>query len=468
MPQASAYLPDGNSPSTSDDTQRLENSKPETWPLILPSAIPKDNLSPCYKGVIETERVLRLAQLQDNLVDLRRSRRALRNLRLYFKRNVAGEGQKTQTRTRAVETSANNRINQAARRYRTAYCALFELDPSGEWTKEFRELRKEDNRGPLKEVEEMGTGDGQYTPSWIWTTPSAAALPGEGSEAERREVNETARHEWMTCRARADRWVEEKKLVQEEMRRVIVYLEWKSDSWSQKVGSRMDSCTPDIQRGVDAYARKQAHIHREIAIAFAGQWLPYLEGCDLDTDWATTFPWASQILADKTTPLKSPPKPSQATPPEPPPTDSLPKPSQVTPHETPPTVSFPKPSQVAPHQPPSTDSFPKPPQVTLPESPPTDSSPGPPTAAGGLGMTQKSIDTRTMPSQDNSYKGKDEHGECSNEDADPSDEEYEEGGEGDGYNSEDCDNDDDYHEEDNSDGKDDDQFGFEYDDSYMS
>ena len=184
MPQAVAYLPDEDSSPTSDDTQTSDISKPETWPLLLPSAIPQDDHSLCYKGIIATEVLLRSAQLQDNLMDLRQSRRALRNLQLYFKTNVAGEGIKTQTKTRTIETSTTNRINRAVRRYRTAYGALLELDPSGDWAREFRELRNEDNRGPLKEVGELGVGDGRYAPSWIWTTPSATALPGEGSDAE--------------------------------------------------------------------------------------------------------------------------------------------------------------------------------------------------------------------------------------------------------------------------------------------
>ena len=199
MPQASTYLPDESGSPTPDDAQRFDNSKPKTWPLFLPSAIPGDDRLLSYKGVIETERVLCLAQLQDSLVDLRRFRRALRNLRLYFKTNMAGEGQKTQTRSRAIETSVSNWIKRAVWRYRTAYDALLELDPTGGWTSEYRELRDEDNRGPLKEADEMGAGDGRYAPSWIWAAPSATTLPGEGSAAEQQEVNETARHEWMTC-----------------------------------------------------------------------------------------------------------------------------------------------------------------------------------------------------------------------------------------------------------------------------
>ena len=295
MPQAVACLSDEDPSPTTDDTQTPDISKPETWPLLLPSAIPQDDRSLCYKGVVATEILLRSAQLQDNLMDLRQSRRALCNLQLYFKMNMAGEGIKTQMRTRAIEASATSRINRAVQRYRTAYDALLELEPSGDWKREFRELRNEDNWGPLKEVGELDIGDGWYAPSWIWTTPSAAALPGEGSDAEQREVGETVRREWMTCRARADRWAEEKELLQEEMRQVIAYLEWKSCMWARKVGVHHGSCTSDIQCGVDSYARKQAHTHHELAVSFVSKWFPYFDACGFKPGWAGDFPWASQV-----------------------------------------------------------------------------------------------------------------------------------------------------------------------------
>ena len=404
MPQASAYLPDESDLPTSDDAQRLDNSKPETWPLLLPSAIPKDDRSPCYKGVIETERVLRLAQLQDSLVDLRRFRRALRNLRLYFKTNMAGEGQKTQTKSRTVETSVNNRIKRAVWRYRTAYHALLELDPTGSWIGEYRELRDEDNRGPLKEAEETGTGDGRYTPSWIWAAPSAMALPGEGSIAEQQEINETARHEWMTCRARADRWKEEEELLQEEMRRVVVYLDWESRSWSEKVGIRAGSCTPDIQNGVDAYARKQADVYRKIAISFASQWLSYFNACGLGTEWTAGLPWVSQALSRKT---------------------KLPK-------------WFPTNLQDAPHVPSATNSL----------SPETTE-----------GVAEKHSDVHETRGGGGSHR-ENEQGECSNdEDSDEEqgpecdDEGYDDEGDDEGYD---------------DGAETNDKFAFEYDDEYMS
>ena len=416
MPQTSVYLSDENGLLTSDDTQRLDHSKPETWPLFLPSDVPKVDRSLCHKGVIETERVLRLAQLQDSLTDLRRFRRALRNLRLYFKRNTAGEGQKTQTKSRTIETGINNQIKRAVRRYRTAYRALSELDPAGAWTNEYRELRDEDNRGPLKEAEEVGTGDGRYVPSWIWASPSAMTLPGEGSIAERQEVSETVRHEWMTCRARADRWEEEEVLLQEEMRRVISYLRWKSRTWSEKVGIRAGSCTTDIQRGADAYACKQANIHSEMAMTFARQWLPYLKTCGFNTEWATELPWISQVLSGGT---------------------KLSKRFAVTPADTSP--------------------------IPVADSPPS---------IEGLGMGHKYSDACETRRQDNNYKGEGRRDEHPNDDKGSVEGER---GFDDGEQDSDDENEDysdeDYGEEDegfNDGAETDGGFGFEYDDEYMT
>ena len=418
MPQASLYLPDESDSKDSEDTQGLDTSKPETWPLFLPSDIPSEDRPSCYKGVIETERVLRLAQLQDGLVGIRLSRRALRNLRLYFKTNIAGEGKKTQTKSRAIEANASNRNKRAVWRYRAAYRALLELDPSGDWTSEYHEFRDQDNRGPLKELGERGTGDGRYVPSWIWISPSATALPRAGSAAEQQEINETARHEWMTCRARADRWIEEEALLQEEMRRVVTYLAWKHRAWSAKVGVRGGSCTPDVQRGIDAYARKQANVHREIAISFAGQWLPYFDACGLEAKWVEGFPWISEARSLGT---------------------KLPKWFQPHEEDTP---------------------------CDTPQTPTTTGS-SPPSDAEGSGVPQTHPDTRNTQNEDPDYEREGERelpdtcyeGSDDEEDCYPDGyhEGYDEGFESESYGGG------------GTDGVEtDDEFGFEYDDNYMS
>lgn len=292
MPQVLELQPDEQDPLAEDDPDELEEFRPELWPLILPSQLSQDNRSSCHKGVTETELALRLGQARDNLFELRSLRRALRSFQLYFKSNIVGEGQKTQTKSRASESTITVRINRAVRRYRLAYIALLSLDPAGDWRKVFQELKDGDNRGPGKELDEQGVGDGRYAMSWIWISTGAH----DAADSPDQDVNETVRHEWMTCRARADRWEEESELLQEEMRRVVAFLEWKSSWWTGKVGSRLGSAAADIQHGVDAYALKQANTYHSLAVSMANQWLPRLLEWKLNVTWAKDYPWAAGII----------------------------------------------------------------------------------------------------------------------------------------------------------------------------
>ena len=70
--------------------------------------------------------------------------------------------------------------------------------------------------------------------------------------------------------------------------------------WLQKVGAGAGSCTPDIQYGINTYARRQANIHRKIAILFASQWLPYLNAFGCETAWAADLAWVSKAISCKT------------------------------------------------------------------------------------------------------------------------------------------------------------------------
>ena len=139
MPQVPRLQSDEQDLSTSDDQYVIDELKPELWRLLLPSQLSQDNRSSYHRGITEIELSLRLAQVHDSLVDLRRLRRALRSLRTYFRSNVVGEGQKIQTQSRAAETTVTVRINRTVRRYRLAYAALLSLDPTGDWRKKYLE-----------------------------------------------------------------------------------------------------------------------------------------------------------------------------------------------------------------------------------------------------------------------------------------------------------------------------------------
>jgi len=193
--------------------------KAESIKLWLPSyldAVERNSL--CPGDIITIERELRFGQLDDALNELRRVRRIRRGLVTFHKVQLSGEGQKTQTKSRAVMHTIQERINQAVRRYLVARDALLRLDPSGTWQELYLALNDSDNRGPGKEPDEVSASDGQYTPSWIWLlNPNATTGDPTQSAISPDEVNEDMRVEWAQCVARASRWEEEVVLLREEM-----------------------------------------------------------------------------------------------------------------------------------------------------------------------------------------------------------------------------------------------------------
>lgn len=79
--------------------------------------------------------------------------------------------------------------------------------------------------------------------------------------------------EWTKAKCRADRWEEEIILLDEEMRRVLEYGDWKADWWIQqgREGRRVDSSI--AQEGMDAYAAQQANQEHRMAESFASKWV---------------------------------------------------------------------------------------------------------------------------------------------------------------------------------------------------
>jgi hypothetical protein len=201
------------------------------------------------------------------------------------------------------------------------------LDPSGNWQDLYLVLDNRDNRGPGKELEEASASDGQFAPSWIWLSNSNTATgdPAQNSISPD-EVNEDMRVEWAQCVARADRWEEEVTLLQEEIRRVVHFLEWKSKEWVSRANVRAGAVTPEVSLGLSAYARKQASIFRNLAVRFCQRWRSTLVSLSLPHDWATKFLEAQGVpLIDKDSkkrksgyqrrdPLKSPVAPRVESP----------------------------------------------------------------------------------------------------------------------------------------------------------
>ena len=264
------------------DPESSPRVKAESVKLWLPSQLgAEDQDSICLGGVVNSEKDLRFAQLEDSLHDLRQARRVRRGLITFHKVQLAGEGQKTQTKSWAAMQTLADRIAKSVRRYTVARDALLSLDPREDWQELYLPLTKADNRGPGKELEEMSGSDGQYSPSWIWRSTTTTVSPDE--------VNEDMRVEWAQCVARADRWEEEVILLQEEMRWVVQFLEWRSTNWFAKSDPRTSSVTSAVLAGLSAYANKQGLVFHSLAIRFSQRWRSVLASLSLPHTWATEF-----------------------------------------------------------------------------------------------------------------------------------------------------------------------------------
>jgi hypothetical protein len=93
----------------------------------------------------------------------------------------------------------------------------------------------------------------------------------------------------MKSRARAEQWSEEVLLVKEEMRRVLCFLNWKATWWFEQGGLHQD-ISPEVHEGCIAYAAKQTDLLHNMAVSFAKEWQPILEGYGMHTmEWPEAY-----------------------------------------------------------------------------------------------------------------------------------------------------------------------------------
>jgi hypothetical protein len=179
----------------------------------------------------------------------------------------------------------DNKTKCAVEEYRAAWRALRILDPNGSWSIRLKELRDKDVCGPGKDPNDTSTSNSGYEPSWIWLVPRATSLSGETGKEE---FNDSMRIEWAKARARMMRWQEELSIVQEEMRRVLVYLSWRAEWWRERSSLRTHDDS-SILSGVSGYANKQAAICNRMAKQCARYWLPRLVKRGIMPLWVSDF-----------------------------------------------------------------------------------------------------------------------------------------------------------------------------------
>ncbi len=102
------------------------------------------------------------------------------------------------------------------------------------------------------------------------------------------EFDESIWAEWAKMKARQDRWEEEYMLIQEEMRRTVVYLEWKAKWWKQQ-GTQHRVENLALSQALKAYALRQAHLWTMLAKSCVDKWIPLLKKNEADISWAAHY-----------------------------------------------------------------------------------------------------------------------------------------------------------------------------------
>ncbi|KAF7303362.1 CxC2 domain-containing protein [Mycena indigotica] len=199
------------------------------------------------------------------------------------------------TRAGKAIQAIDGRIRHIAedyRRTRTALLSLTEVVGNTTWKAVLKDLKQADVRAmpralfadPDHRKRKRGDDDTPKEMSWIWrmgigsvpvevAVDSLSAAAASSAEAAVAATNEGLRVEWAKTRARAKRWAEEVELLQEEMRRVLVFCSWRAGWWKERrnrrEGQGLDSA---ITSGLRAYADRQAHIQVALRTQFEGNW----------------------------------------------------------------------------------------------------------------------------------------------------------------------------------------------------
>jgi hypothetical protein len=133
------------------------------------------------------------------------------------------------------------------------------------WEGQLQPLEDADKR-EIAEAE-GGVSEGKRTLSWIWKTIGVVGAKDDGV------LHDSLRVEWCKSRARAMRFMEEVELLQEEMERVVRFLEWQEDWWHAKgLCMGREGVTEASAEGLHAYAERQAALHRSLQAHFTTLW----------------------------------------------------------------------------------------------------------------------------------------------------------------------------------------------------
>ena len=300
-----AYVPEIGSlvaNTTSEVLSDTHSLAAEDVPLYFPTSLSSNLQStPGISKSLAHEVQLHIAQANDALADIRHHLRIISGLWQFKKVNISGTGNQPNTRMRSLFNRFNHRMRQSVLRYRAARSALSAANLGQQWEDMLKDLKDSDVRGPGKDdfyLDEPGKANwgaskGRYEISWIWLVPQSSSEINTNSSEQ--VFDEGLRVEWSKSQARKMRWGEEVQIIQEEMRRTIVYYEWRQQWWLEQK-DRQTAHEDSIQHGIKAYSEKQAHYCKCLAEGFAMAWLQFLQSEGIKPEWEDRY---DRLISDK-------------------------------------------------------------------------------------------------------------------------------------------------------------------------
>ncbi|KAJ7257694.1 hypothetical protein C8J57DRAFT_1436922 [Mycena rebaudengoi] len=275
-------------------TQPIQGVKVQDLALWLPSALQKKGTeTPCAPDVLEYEYRMRVGQAHEALHEMRHQ--LLVRTKLYKYKDPSTRGVAANTRMNDKLEAINDKIRRLAKVYRVARATLEVLGAAlkrNEWAWTLKELKEEDVRGlPRATFADPDRQKGgknskkvraakkrsrtkrarlaakvERVVSWIWIAEAQVVRDGESPA-----MNEALRIEWAKARARCMRWREEVDLLEEEMRRIVQFLMWRSDWWRQQIGRKGLVDGAQLE-GETAYALRQSAFQTALASSFTAKW----------------------------------------------------------------------------------------------------------------------------------------------------------------------------------------------------
>ncbi|VDB99480.1 unnamed protein product [Peniophora sp. CBMAI 1063] len=269
--------------SLTSEERNPERKTALTTKLFLPSDPPDHDVSLTTATTRAMEARLRWQEMIRELDILRHQLRLKGCLNRFKAFNITG--QRDNTRAREAQDVVNAYVQKAANAYRRHRDAYEALEGRGDWQKTMRKLKNADCRGLgdrlIEQMEQMSesnvqkflagrreadtSGETRYELPWFWYNQSEEAGI---------QITDELMVEWCKCRARAQHIVQEVRLLDEEMRRIVEFSTNMAKQWQERCApkDRMDfgakhAYATDLgwEDGVRAYALKQAWIRRSQA-----------------------------------------------------------------------------------------------------------------------------------------------------------------------------------------------------------